>query len=92
MRIVLHTAELQYLFPDITLFGANWTKTPAQMHLQRNMMDYWISFAVNLDPNDGHGNTNRAYSYYQSQTTFIEAFEGTHWPEYNTVNPVSFSE
>ena len=30
--------------------------------LSRNMMDYWISFAVSLDPNDSHGNTSRTFA------------------------------
>ncbi|KAH9999290.1 Alpha/Beta hydrolase protein [Russula vinacea] len=52
---VFHSSELAYLFEDLAKNGpsnAAW--------LSRVMLDYWISFAVSLTPNDGKG-TNRPH-------------------------------
>jgi acetylcholinesterase len=46
---VPHTAEMPYLFGDSK------DPTPGGKQLSAFMMDYWISFAVNLDPNDSKG-------------------------------------
>ena len=32
--------------------------------LRQTMIDYWVSFATSLDPNDGKGNTSRMSSNY----------------------------
>jgi hypothetical protein len=54
---VNHSAELPYLFGAIGYSGP-----PEHPRLSQVMLDYWISFAVSLTPNDGKG-TNRALSY-----------------------------
>jgi len=51
---VFHTAEIPYLFGNISTTGP-----PRTANLSRMMLDYWISFAVSLTPNDGKG-TSRA--------------------------------
>ena len=51
---VFHSSELAYLFEDLAKNGpsnAAW--------LSRVMLDYWISFAVSLTPNDGMGTNSR---------------------------------
>jgi acetylcholinesterase len=48
---VSHASELPYFFQDLA-------KTNGQSNtarLSRVMLDYWISFAVSLTPNDGKG-------------------------------------
>ncbi len=57
--IVSHGSEVPYIYPADHLFGLPWDKSPSQLVLEENMMDYWISFAGTLNPNDNHGNTNR---------------------------------
>lgn len=49
---VQHGSEIPYVFGGTTN-GA------AATILSNNMMDYWISFANSLDPNDSFGNTSR---------------------------------
>ncbi|KAH9077320.1 esterase 1 [Lactarius deliciosus] len=47
---VSHASELPYLFLDVSKNGP-----PKSARLSRAMLDYWISFAVSLTPNDGKG-------------------------------------
>ena len=47
---VYHGAELPYLFGNVSTTGL-----PKVANLSRTMLDYWISFAVSLTPNDGKG-------------------------------------
>ncbi len=47
---VFHSSELPYLFGDLAKNGPSNTAL-----LSRVMLDYWISFAVSLTPNDGKG-------------------------------------
>jgi acetylcholinesterase len=47
---VNHSAELPYLFGGFTFSGP-----PKHPWLSQVMLDYWISFAVSLTPNDGKG-------------------------------------
>ena len=54
---VNHSAELSYLFGAIG-YGA----PPEHPWLSQVMLDYWISFAVSLTPNDGKG-TSRVSPY-----------------------------
>ncbi|KAH9977929.1 Alpha/Beta hydrolase protein [Lactifluus volemus] len=49
---VYHGSELPYLFGDLAKNGP-----PKAAQLSRVMLDYWISFAVSLTPNDGRGAT-----------------------------------
>jgi carboxylesterase type B len=49
---VYHASELPYLFSDLAKSGS-----PNTAQLSRVMLDYWISFAVSLTPNDGKGTT-----------------------------------
>ena len=50
--LVSHGDELTYVF------GEPLQQLLASV-LSKNMMDYWISFATNLDPNDQFGNAAR---------------------------------
>jgi carboxylesterase type B len=57
---VTHSAEIPYVF------GAVVGGTPSAKTLSANMVDYWISFATGLDPNDGLGTPS------ESRHTFSE--------------------
>ncbi|KZT41184.1 esterase 1 [Sistotremastrum suecicum HHB10207 ss-3] len=58
---VSHTKEIPYVFGTQTLGG-----DPAVALLSTQMMDYWISFGVSLDPNDGKGSQRPFWSPYSS--------------------------
>ncbi|KAI5122705.1 hypothetical protein M0805_009758 [Coniferiporia weirii] len=47
-----HGSELPYVYGTAP-------NGPASVVLSHNMIDYWLSFANSLDPNDGHGNASR---------------------------------
>ena len=46
-----HSAELQYLFPGIDVFGLPVTLSPEQKQLSQAMVSYWTHFAKTGDPN-----------------------------------------
>jgi para-nitrobenzyl esterase len=46
-----HSAELQYLFPGIDVFGLPVTLSSQQMQLSAAMVRYWTQFAKNGNPN-----------------------------------------
>ncbi|HET6181316.1 MAG TPA: carboxylesterase family protein [Candidatus Sulfotelmatobacter sp.] len=46
-----HSAELQYLFPGIDVFGLRVTLSPKQKRLSHVMVSYWTHFAKSGDPN-----------------------------------------
>jgi para-nitrobenzyl esterase len=46
-----HSAELQYLFPGIDVFGLPVTLSSQQMQLSHAMLSYWTQFAKKGDPN-----------------------------------------
>ena len=41
------------------MYGAPEDTSPSALHLSSIMIDYWVSFATSLDPNDGHGNARK---------------------------------
>ncbi|OBZ71124.1 Lipase 2 [Grifola frondosa] len=57
---VPHESEVTYAFGGPAFAG---TPSPADS-LSWSMMDYWISFAVNLDPNDGRGTQRPHWPQY----------------------------
>ena len=62
---VFHSVELPYLFGGLAKSGP-----PKVAWLSRVMLDYWISFAVSLTPNDGKG-TSSELSYASIFFIFI---------------------
>ena len=46
-----HTAELQYLFKGVNVFGLPVALSPKQMRLSNAMISYWTQFAKTGDPN-----------------------------------------
>ncbi|OBZ67058.1 Lipase 1 [Grifola frondosa] len=60
---VTHEGEVTYVFGGPWFAG---TPVPAN-ELSQRMMDYWISFAVSLDPNDDHGSKRPAWPAYTPQ-------------------------
>ncbi|RXW15268.1 hypothetical protein EST38_g10579 [Candolleomyces aberdarensis] len=60
---VFHSSEIQFVFGQVPLTGPNnlppiplyGEADEAARNVSTIMMDYWISFAVSLNPNDGKG-------------------------------------
>ena len=80
--LVSHGDELTYVF------GEPLQQLLASV-LSKNMMDYWISFATNLDPNDQFGNASRTLRTFcpdTSQATLTLSFsvKGPVWAQYNS--------
>ncbi|KAJ7844166.1 extracellular triacylglycerol lipase precursor [Mycena leptocephala] len=59
---VTHTADLIYIYGLETVFG----RPASAMALGTRMIDYWVSFATSLDPNDGLGSARPVWSQYTS--------------------------
>lgn len=59
---VPHTAEIPYVFNGI---GG----TSAAGNLSTHMVDYWVSFATSLDPNDGLG-SDRMFPFLPLEPEF----------------------
>ncbi|OBZ70762.1 Lipase 2 [Grifola frondosa] len=68
---VTHATELFYVYGAPTVFGP----APANV-LSLAMMDYWISFAVNLDPNDGYGSPRPTWQQYTPSNEVILQLTG----------------
>ncbi|KAF9483541.1 esterase 1 [Pholiota conissans] len=65
---VTHGSELSYVFGP-QAFGS-----PASPSLSAIMQDYWISFAVSLNPNDGKGSKRPHWVQYSSNNSRIMQF------------------
>lgn len=60
---VSHGLEVLYVYGAVDLLPAS----PSTIKLSGQMIDYWISFATSLDPNDGHGSDRKAPCLQSSQ-------------------------
>ena len=74
---VFHTAELPYLFGNVST-----TAPPKVANLSRMMLDYWISFAVSLTPNDGKGTISALRSASVLMLSPLTLHLGPHWGRY----------
>ncbi|KAI0269120.1 extracellular triacylglycerol lipase precursor [Gloeopeniophorella convolvens] len=64
---VFHSSELPYLFGDLVK-----SESPSVALLSRTMLDYWISFAVSLTPNDGKGTFRPHWEMYGENQQLLE--------------------
>jgi len=62
---VLHSAELPFVFGNLTT--AIGILGPSSKNLSTIIIDYWVSFATSLDPNDGHGTARPLWQPYSTQ-------------------------
>ncbi|KAJ7082606.1 esterase 1 [Mycena crocata] len=68
---VCHASEVAYMMPSSAL-GGTLNSTSAEA-LSIQMMDYWISFAVSLNPNDGKGCDRPQWDdYSKAQVTYMQ--------------------
>ncbi|KIL66090.1 hypothetical protein M378DRAFT_161332 [Amanita muscaria Koide BX008] len=61
---VYHSSELPFVFGNLPGFPP---LSPSSANLSTIMMDYWISFATSLDPNDGRGTPRPRWELYTSE-------------------------
>ncbi|OBZ76208.1 Lipase 2 [Grifola frondosa] len=69
---VNHEGEVTYVFGGPAFAG---TPVPANL-LSLAMMDYWISFAVELDPNDGRGSKRPHWPQYTPDNEVLLQLNG----------------
>ncbi|KAI0713037.1 extracellular triacylglycerol lipase precursor [Cerioporus squamosus] len=70
-RGVAHKAEVPYVYGQTALTSPK----PAVRLLSEAMVDYWISFAVSLTPNDGKGLNKTTWPEYQSGQQVLLQFD-----------------
>ena len=71
---VTHGGELPYFFGNLSTSGP-----PNVANLSRAMLDYWISFAVSLTPNDGQGTSSTlryASAFLNSSDPYLQDLSG----------------
>lgn len=66
-----HTATKKYIYGDLLDDGV-----ASDAVLSTMMMDYWISFADCLDPNDGKGTTRPMWGQYTSSNNALMQLNG----------------
>ncbi|KAJ7134800.1 extracellular triacylglycerol lipase precursor [Mycena epipterygia] len=66
-----HTATKKYIYGDLLDDGV-----ASDAVLSTMMMDYWISFADCLDPNDGKGTTRPTWGQYTSSNNALMQLNG----------------
>ncbi|EEB93305.1 hypothetical protein MPER_08062, partial [Moniliophthora perniciosa FA553] len=62
-----HALELLYVYGAVPQAGGS----PSDIALSVKMMDYWISFATVLDPNDGKGESRTSWPQYAASDASI---------------------
>jgi hypothetical protein len=54
------------------------------------MIDYWVSFATSLDPNDGRGNPRNCFYLIAVTRSLTTCVLGPNWAQYTPDNEVCF--
>ncbi|TFK28270.1 triacylglycerol lipase 3 [Coprinopsis marcescibilis] len=67
---VNHTAEIPFVY------GQSQDPAPSTQTLSKRMMDYWISFVVNLDPNDKKGSQRPNWPQYTTRSKNLLQLNG----------------
>ncbi len=74
------------------MYGSPDAATPSTIALSSTMQDYWISFAVTLNPNDGKGNKSEYPLWYLFNSLTIgiifAMLTGPQWLKYKTPEQV----
>ncbi|PPQ65131.1 hypothetical protein CVT24_003221 [Panaeolus cyanescens] len=67
---VFHGSEVVFVY------GAPSDPSPSALHLSSIMIDYWVSFATSLDPNDGKGNARPNWPQYTPSNEVLLQLNG----------------
>ncbi|TFK83623.1 extracellular triacylglycerol lipase precursor [Polyporus arcularius HHB13444] len=81
-RGVTHEVEVAYVYGETAQTSPN----PAVRLLSEAMVDYWISFAVSLTPNDGKGLAKTTWPQYKSGQEVLLQFDTGSFAS-NTTSP-----
>ncbi|PBK85448.1 alpha/beta-hydrolase, partial [Armillaria gallica] len=87
---VPHASELPFIFGGLGIWEDHMKEASAtDWILSERMLDYWISFAMSLDPNDGLGHALSCY-YFLCLALLICAMSrlGPIWPQYTPTSEV----
>jgi Carboxylesterase family len=82
---VAHGSEVPYVYGGVT------NGSSSANNLSSRMIDYWVSFAANLDPNDGHGSDSVSFNNAQYIYTVLLMLldgSGVEWAQYTPKNQV----
>lgn len=71
-RGVQHASEVPFVYGGISS-----TSPPSTLAVSATMMDYWISFAASLDPNDDKGSRRPKWEQYTLRNKMIMELNGT---------------
>jgi hypothetical protein len=98
LPVVAHGSEIQFVFgqvpptspdnlpPFLPQYG---NADEASRNVSTIMMDYWISFAVTLNPNDGKGVQRQLLALSAFSVNPLTPPSGPHWPQYTSAKKVS---
>ena len=82
---VSHSSEAYFVY------GVPPEQSVSAINLSTIMIDYWVSFATSLDPNDGHGNPRRCLIDHSTLLlVVIRVLLGPQWHQYTPQNQVCF--
>ncbi|TFY71898.1 hypothetical protein EVG20_g1117 [Dentipellis fragilis] len=68
---VTHASEIRYVY------GVPPAGNPGAANLSLNMVDYWVSFATSLTPNDGKGSKRPTWELYESKSKRVMMLNAT---------------
>lgn len=89
LLLVAHGSEVPYIY------GPPGDTSPSSFLISKVMIDYWVSFATSLTPNDGLGVPRKyfiPFSYWRSLTGCLFLWcTGTEWTRFTPENKVSWS-
>ncbi|KAK0184469.1 extracellular triacylglycerol lipase precursor [Armillaria mellea] len=73
---VPHAAELPFIFGGLGIWEDHMKEaSAADWSLSKTMLDYWISFATSLDPNDGLGHARPMWPQYTPTSEVLLQFQ-----------------
>jgi len=71
---VIHALDIYYLYNIVSALSP--PPSASSLKLSRQMIDYWVSFATSLDPNDGLGNARPEWPQYKPSEQVLLQLNG----------------
>ncbi|KAF8272567.1 Alpha/Beta hydrolase protein [Lactarius quietus] len=71
-QMLTQRSECSILVNSLLIWGHEQNGPPKSARLSRTMLDYWISFAVSLTPNDGKGTIRPHWEVYKKAKRVLE--------------------
>ncbi|KAK7040320.1 hypothetical protein VNI00_009788 [Paramarasmius palmivorus] len=73
---VAHGSELSYVF-GFSFLPPEFVPSPAATRASEQIIDYWVSFATSLDPNDGLGSERPVWPQYSIEDPILLQLNGS---------------